>query len=576
MLTRNTRQRFERIPDTFVHEVLARVDILNVVGAVVPLKKSGVNYFGCCPFHHEKSPSFSVAPDKQFFHCFGCGKNGNAIGFLIEHAGLSFREAVQELAHGVGLALPSQSPDAAAQAAAVSQKVDSILKVNETAWQFFRHCLVHEDKPKAYLKQRQVPAAAANRFLIGYAPPGWQNLKEAFPDYEKNDALIASGLVIRNESGRRYDRFRDRLIFGIRDARGRLIGMGGRELDGSDTKYINSPDSPAFDKSAALFGVYEAREAIRRTGRVIVTEGYIDTIAHSSAGLEESVCTMGTACTWHHIERLMALSKEVIFAFDGDAAGLKAAWRAMETCMPAMDDVHTIRFLLLPDGLDPDELISKEGADAYRQRVDGAMPLSTFLISQLTSRHNGLKTAEDRARFVHDAMAVIGELPYGLRLYRFLRAEVQHASNLSATDIAAMTRASPATSGTHGRGTWAALESAVREQPATATEHADQAIEQLAPELQDSFFAMEWGKFSHEQRGFWSALGEAVRSGSPDTESETALAQRDLLANAGAIIASELRKAQRQKVLNDYRSGTVSAGDLLQAARSARSQVQSS
>lgn len=566
---RPTRAPAELLPQSFIDDVLSRVDISTVVGKVVQLKKSGANFFGLCPFHGEKSPSFSVTPAKQFFHCFGCGKNGNAVMFLQEHAGLSFREAVEELAHSVGMVLPTQSPIAAQQAAEREQALARLLDANQTAGAFFRHCLIYTDKPKEYLKSRSVPAEAASRFMIGYAPPGWQNLAEAFPDYASNKVLVDTGLVVVKDDGRRYDRFRDRLMFGIRDPRGRLIGFGGRELDGSEVKYLNSPESVAFDKGSALFGVFEARDAIRATGRVIVTEGYLDTIAHAMNGLPETVGSMGTACTRRHVERLMALAGEVIYAFDGDAAGRKAAWRALESTLPLADDEHTFRFLLLPDGFDPDELIIAEGAAAYRARVDTALPLSSFLMLELAQRHNQLATAEDRAGFVREGMDVIARLPYGSKLYRFLKQEIAKASQFSAADLATIARRAPERLAAASRNrTWATLAQAATEQPSTAMLHADKAIGCLEPTMQDAFFALKFEAFSDDERPFWVALSHAVRDqDAADQETDIALAQRDLLARCAEVIASERARAQRLQLLTGYRKGVVSERTLLQAAR---------
>ncbi|MEJ8837702.1 DNA primase [Ramlibacter sp. AN1133] len=557
----------ELLPQSFIDDVLSRVDIADVVGKVVQLKKSGGNFFGLCPFHGEKSPSFSVTPAKQFFHCFGCGKNGNAIMFLQEHAGLSFREAVEELAHSVGMVLPTQSPLAAQQAAEREAALQRLVTANQTAWAFFRHCLIHTAKPKDYLKSRSVPAEATNQFMIGYAPPEWQGLEEAFPDYRTNKALEDTGLVVVTKEGRRYDRFRDRLMFGIRDPRGRLIGFGGRELDGSEAKYLNSPESLAFDKGSVLFGVYEARDAIRTTGRVIVTEGYLDTVAHAMNGLAETVCSMGTACTGKHVERLMALAKETIYAFDGDAAGRKAAWRALEASLPQADDVHTFRFLMLPDGFDPDELILKEGAEAYRARVNAALPLSTFLMLELAQRHNQLATPENRAGFVREGMAMISRLPYGTRLYRFLKQEVERGSQLTHAEFEHLARRPvQAAAAAAPAGAWEALAAAAKAQPATAMQHAEPVLDLLEPRQQDAFFALQFDAFGPAERPFWMALSQAVCDPqAQDTESDVAAAQRSLLARCTEVIPAERARSQQQQLLERFRRGEVGGEELLRS-----------
>lgn len=562
----------ELLPQSFVQDVIARADIVDVVSKAVTLKKSGANLFGLCPFHSEKSPSFSVAPSKGIYHCFGCGANGDALQFLREHAGLTFREAVEELAQSVGMALPSQSPEAAALATKVQEAADRIVQTNETAWAFFRHCLLYTDKPKDYLKARKVPAQAANQFLIGYAPAGWRNLQEAFADYATSEPLVASGLVIQKEEGARYDRFRDRLMFGIRDPRGRLIGFGGRELDGSEPKYLNSPESAAFDKGAALFGVFEARQAIRQSGRVIVTEGYMDTIAHAMAGLPMTVGSMGTACSQRHVERLMALASEIIYAFDGDEAGRKAAWRALHSSLPLVDDEHTFRFLMLPDGRDPDELIIEEGAEAYRARVDAALPLSSFLLTELANRHNALATPEDRARFVREGMQIIARLPRGVRLYRFLRDEIARASKLSAAEIDTLSRppAPQRMAAAASSRAWEALTQAAKQQPASAAEHADKAVEQLDEAQQEAFFALDFSAFDEIERRFWEALSMAVcDQDARDQDTEMAQAQRALLAGCAPVIAAERKRAARQKMVEDFRRGQLSEQALLQDRKEA-------
>jgi DNA primase len=553
------------LPDSFIQEVRARVDVVDIIGRVVALKKSGSNFFGCCPFHSEKSPSFSVAPAKQFYHCFGCGKNGDAISFLQEHAGLSFREAIAELAQGVGLMLPSMTAASAANAAANAESVVQILSANELAARFYRHCLKHSNGAKDYLRGRGLTGEAAQRFVLGYAPAGWQPLEEAFKDdYARGAGILSSGLVIEKD-GRRYDRFRDRIIFGIRDPRGRLLGFGGRSMDGSDPKYLNSPESALFDKGGALFGVFEAREAIRKTRRVIVTEGYMDTIATSMAGLQETVATMGTACTDQHLERLMALAPKTVFAFDGDGAGVKAAWRAMNNCLPCASDTHSFHFLILPGGQDPDELIRAQGVEAFETLINGALSLSGFMLTQLAKNNNGLATAEDRARFMSEGLDLIQLMPRN-NLARILRGELTRASQLAPEDITklALRTAGAATRAPANRvSPWRALTEATAAQPTSAATHAQPAIETLPPDLQDAFFDGVFDSFPQDERTFWRTLFAAVTTHAPDTETDLCVAQRDLVRNARDAILAERARQQRDHLRDAYRSGNASDEALL-------------
>lgn len=555
----------ETLPDSFIQEVRARVDVVDIIGRVVALKKSGSNFFGCCPFHSEKSPSFSVAPAKQFYHCFGCGKNGDAISFLQEHAGLSFREAIAELAQEVGLMLPSMTAASAASAAAKAESVVQILSANELAARFYRHCLKHSNAAKDYLRGRGLTGEAAQRFVLGYAPAGWQPLQEAFKDgYDRGVGILSAGLVIEKD-GRRYDRFRDRIVFGIRDPRGRLLGFGGRSMDGSTPKYLNSPESALFDKGGALFGVFEAREAIRKARRVIVTEGYMDTIATSMAGLQETVATMGTACTDQHLERLMTLAPKTVFAFDGDGAGVKAAWRAMNNCLPRASDTHSFHFLILPGGQDPDELIRAQGVEAFETLINGALSLSGFMLTQLAQNNNGLATAEDRARFMSEGLDLIQLMPRN-NLARILRGELSGASQLAPEDI---TKLALRTAGAAIRAPvnrvspWRALTEATAAQPASAAAHAQPAIETLPQELQDAFFGGVFDSFPQDERTFWRTLFAAVSSHAPDTDTDLCVAQRDLVRNARDAILAERARQQRDQLREAYRSGNASDEALL-------------
>lgn len=555
--------RLEQLPPAFIDAVKASADIEQVVGRVVELKRSGNNLFGRCPFHSEKSPSFSVSPSKQMYHCFGCGANGDAIGFLMDHGALSFREAVTELAEEARIPMPVSDGSRPAP-----PDLSSMVKANELAGAFFRHCLRHEETAKEYVRARKITPEAAKRFLIGFAPDGWQSLEEAFKDYKTSSVLVDLGLVIAKEgegqTQRRYDRFRNRLMFGIRDARGRIMGWGGRSIDGSEPKYLNSPQSALFDKSSQLFGVYEAREAIRQTKQVVVTEGYIDTVANSMAGIAQTVATMGTACTEAHLERLVALAPEVVFSFDGDKAGLAAAWKSLNTCLPYATDERSFKFLILPPGMDPDEVIQQKGVDAYRSMLQDAKSLSGFMLSHLAEVNDGLQTAENRARFLAEGNELIQRLPPG-NLKRIIKEALVKSSALSASEIRLMAEAAPRAQPARDiSGTWRTLAQAVATQRKTAAAHADAMIEQLDQPLQDAFFASQFEAFPPHQQAFWRALDGCILEDDPqDKETDISMAQRDLLAGAATAIGKQLKKEAMQASRADFRSGKTSEEDFL-------------
>ena len=347
------------IPQSFIQELLARVDVVEVVGRYVQLKKGGANFMGLCPFHGEKSPSFSVSPAKQFFHCFGCGKNGNAIGFLMEHAGMTFVEAVKDLAQNIGMQVPEDdaSPQDRARAAEQRQKQATLTDVLEKAGEAYRKHLRNSPKAIEYFKGRGLSGQVAKDFGLGYAPEGWRSLASVFPDYQ--DPLLAeSGLVIVNqedgEEEKRYDRFRDRVMFPIRNVKGECIGFGGRVLFEGTPKYLNSPETPVFSKGRELYGLFEARNALRDAGYVLVTEGYMDVVALAQLGFPNAVATLGTACTTDHVQKLFRFTDNVVFSFDGDGAGRRAARKALDGALPYATDVRSVKFLFLPAEHDPD------------------------------------------------------------------------------------------------------------------------------------------------------------------------------------------------------------------------------
>ena len=384
------------IPDSFKQDLLNRVDIVDVVSRYVQLKKAGVNYLGLCPFHSEKTPSFTVSPAKQFYHCFGCGAHGNAIGFLMAYASMGYVDAVKDLASQVGMQVPESRPPTPQEAARRSRETD-LGAVMEKAMEFYRAELKKSPRAIEYLKGRGLTGEIAARFRVGYAPDDWQALKGSFEDYSQS-FLVEAGLVIDNE-GKRYDRFRDRVMFPIFSARGAVIGFGGRVLGQGEPKYLNSPETPLFEKGRELYGLVQARDAIRTAGHALVVEGYMDVVALAQFGVGNAVATLGTATTPVHVSKLLRLAEELVFCFDGDAAGRKAAWRALEVSLPLAPDHKPIRFLFLPEGDDPDTYVRKHGAAEFQRRVREAETLSQFLLAQLRAECD-LGTPEGRARFV--------------------------------------------------------------------------------------------------------------------------------------------------------------------------------
>jgi DNA primase len=409
------------IPQSFIQDLLNRVDIVDVVGRYVQLKKGGANFMGLCPFHNEKSPSFTVSPTKQFYHCFGCGAHGTAIGFLIEYSGMGFVDAVKDLAQNVGMVVPDNDDKLPpAQRAEQQAKSLALSEAMSRAGDFYRHQLRGAQHAVAYLKGRGLTGEIAAKFGLGYAPEGWDSLRAVFPDYDDN-ALAEAGLVIdrSDEEGanrKRYDRFRDRIMFPIRNIKGQIIGFGGRVLDKGEPKYLNSPETPLFQKGSELYGLFEARQAIREAGYALVTEGYMDVVALAQLGFPQAVATLGTACTPVHVQKLLRQTDHVIFSFDGDAAGRRAARRALDASLPYATDDKVIKFLFLPTEHDPDSYIRELGAEAFEQQVRDAMPLSQFLVKEV-AEDNDMTTSEGRARAQFDAKPLLQAMPpSGLRL----------------------------------------------------------------------------------------------------------------------------------------------------------------
>jgi len=401
------------IPDSFKQDLLHRVDIVGIVERYVPLKKGGANYLACCPFHSEKTPSFTVSPSKQFYHCFGCGAHGNAISFLMEYQGLGYVDAIKELAESAGMKMPEFEPRLGKTEAG-----PDLYEIMQRACDYYREQLKTAPRAIEYLKGRGVSGKLAARFGIGYAPEGWQNLEKIFPEYS-GKALKDAGLVIDPEGGgRRYDRFRGRIMFPILNQRGSVIAFGGRVLDGgagaapdaqSSPKYLNSPETPLFEKGRELYGLALARSAVRESGRVVVVEGYMDVVALAQHGIEYAVATLGTATSATHVQKLLRQSDEVVFCFDGDAAGRKAAWQALEVSLPFLADHKAIRFMFLPPEHDPDSFVRENGRQAFENELGDARPLSEFFLDELRGRGD-IRTAEGRSRLMYEARPLLKQV----------------------------------------------------------------------------------------------------------------------------------------------------------------------
>ena len=424
------------IPSSFLQDLLARTDLVEVVGRYVALRKSGANYLGLCPFHAEKSPSFTVSPAKQFYHCFGCGAHGNAIDFLMAHTGAGFREAVHELAAQVGLTVPEdkRSPEQRAREAAQRRAQQTLTELMAQAARAYRAQLKASPRAIEYLKGRGLTGAIAKAYGLGYAPAQRRFLSTVFADYQ-DARLVECGLVIEGDGdeARRHDRFRDRIMFPIRNVKGEVIGFGGRVLDGGEPKYLNSPETPLFHKGEELYGLYEARSAIRQAGCALVVEGYMDVVALAQLGFGHAVATLGTACTPQHVRKLLRFTDDVVFAFDGDAAGRRAAQRALTAALPWASDTRRFRFLFLPPQHDPDSYIRTHGAEAFAAALAQATPLSRFVL-EVASDGCDLATAEGRARATAQARPLWQALPDGA-LKRQLLHELADLAALEVRDL---------------------------------------------------------------------------------------------------------------------------------------------
>jgi len=420
-----------RIPRQFIDDLMLRSDIVEVIDARVPLKKAGKDHKACCPFHQEKSPSFTVSADKQFYHCFGCGAHGTVIGFLMEYERMGFVEAVEDLARRAGMEIPKEA------GSFEPEPTTDLLGPLREAAQFYRAQLREHAPAIDYLKGRGITGEVARDFELGYAPESWDSLVRAIgTDQSTRDAMVTAGLAVKKEGGGYYDRFRGRVMFPIYDHRGRIVGFGGRILDKGEPKYLNSPETPLFHKGRELYGLFRARDAIRRAGRVMVVEGYMDVVALAQFGIDYAVATLGTATTKDHLDRLFRHSSEVVFCFDGDRAGREAAWRALETTLEALHDGLQASFLFLPDGEDPDTLVRKEGREAFEARLGQAMPLAEFMFQTLRAKVE-LSRMDGRARLVELARPLLSKLGIGI-LRQMMLEKLGELAQLDAAKISAL------------------------------------------------------------------------------------------------------------------------------------------
>lgn len=463
-----------RIPQTFIDDLLARTDIVEVIGSRVPLKKKGKEYTACCPFHHEKSPSFFVSPDKQFYHCFGCGAHGNALGFLMQHERLDFVEAIEALARQAGLDVPREG-----QSTPAEHPHAPLFDLLERCATLYQHELERSREAIAYLKQRGVSRQTAQRFALGYAPAGYDYVQRMLhADTALTEQLKLSGMLSEGEHGRLYDRFRQRIMFPIRDRRGRVIAFGGRVLNDDKPKYLNSPETPLFHKGDGLYGLYEVRKALGRPDRLLVVEGYMDVVMLAEHGIHEAVATLGTAVTREQAELMYRNTSQVIFCFDGDAAGRRAAWRALESSLAVLRDGLDARFLFLPEGEDPDSLVRREGAEAFRERmVREARSFDTFLFDELIQQSGHDDSPASRAKLKTLAQPLIQSMPQStLRELMFAQLEQRvgarlHIPETASAPVRSVPKIKPRPSGTPRQSTLRQAITLLLHHPDLAAEH---------------------------------------------------------------------------------------------------------
>ncbi len=425
------------IPQSFIDDLLSRVDVVEVIDAHIPLKKAGREYSACCPFHNEKTPSFTVSPAKQFYYCFGCGAHGTALTFLMEYGRMDFVEAIESLASQQGMEVP-RKPGQGPQAGQASSDLYDLL---QQAAAYYRRQLKHNRIAIDYLKNRDLSGEIAAEYGLGYAPPGRNNLTRALGT-DKHDNLLRSGMLIRSDSGQTYDRFRERIMFPIRDRRGHIIGFGGRIL-GKDSraKYLNSPETPVFHKGKELYGLYEARKSVRKLESFYVVEGYVDVIALAQSGIRNAVATMGTAITSDHLKKLFRIAPEIVFCFDGDRAGRDAAWRALENALSVMRDGRMMRFLFLPDGEDPDSMIRQHGRVKFERLASEAQTLSEYFFAHLETDID-LSTPDGRSWLAKQAQPLLQKLPGGV-FHEIMLDELAKHTELSIERLAKITVPDP-------------------------------------------------------------------------------------------------------------------------------------
>lgn len=412
-----------RIPRDFINDLLARTDIVDLIDARVKLKKQGKNYHACCPFHNEKTPSFTVNGEKQFYHCFGCGAHGNALSFLMDYDKLDFVESVEELATMHNLEVPYEA--GSGPGLIERHQRQNLYQLLDGLSAFYQQSLPQPaaEPARQYLERRGLSREVIERFAIGYAPPGWDNALKRFGGNEENrQSLIAAGMLVTNDNGRSYDRFRERIMFPIRDKRGRVIGFGGRVIGDGQPKYLNSPETDIFHKGRQLYGLYEAQQHNAEPVRLLVVEGYMDVVALAQYDINYAVASLGTSTTADHIQLLFRVTNQVVCCYDGDRAGRDAAWRALETALPYMTDGRQLRFMFLPDGEDPDTLVRKEGKQAFEARMEQAQPLSAFLFNSLLPQVD-LSTPDGRAQLSTLALPLLNQVP-GETLRIYLRQEL--------------------------------------------------------------------------------------------------------------------------------------------------------
>lgn len=431
-----------RIPEPFIDDVIARTDLVELINSRVPLKRSGKNYAACCPFHQEKTPSFTVSPQKQFYYCFGCGASGNAIGFLMDYDRLTFVDAVESLAKTLGMEVPREDDQRFQQ----QQNLKPLYAILEKAREYYQAQLKNpqvRERAISYLKRRGLVGEVAKAFAIGFAPPGWDNLiKHLNANDQEKELLVTAGLAIKNDRGRIYDRFRDRIMFPIRDPRGRTIGFGGRVLGDEKPKYLNSPETPVFHKSRELYGLFEARQQRTPIRKHLVVEGYMDVVALAQFGIHYAVATLGTASNQEHLEKLFKQVNEVVFCFDGDEAGRNAARRALENAIPTLKDGREVKFLFLPEGEDPDTMVREQGPEVFQHLVDNGQPLSEFFYQSL-SEGLDLKTLDGKARLAKLAAPHIERIPKGI-FRQLMLDRLAQITELSSTALEANLQENPA------------------------------------------------------------------------------------------------------------------------------------